>query len=65
MKVIKLKKLFVLNNIGLHIIKSILNVIMLYTNISLVPKPHPLTRSNSLVNEVDFLGITHFCNNLT
>ena len=24
-----------------------------------VPSPHPLTRKNSLVNHVKFLGITH------
>ena len=24
-----------------------------------VPRPHPLTRKNSLVNQVKFLGLTH------
>ena len=26
---------------------------------SLVPRPHPLTRRNGLVNQVDFLGLAH------
>ena len=26
---------------------------------SLVPRPHPLTRRNSLVNQVEFLGLAH------
>ena len=26
---------------------------------SLVPRPHPLTRRNSLVNQVEFLGLVH------
>ena len=33
---------------------------------NLVPRPHPLTRRNSLVNQVEFLGLSaHFCNNVT
>ena len=32
---------------------------MLYTNISLVPRPHPLMSRNSLVNQVEFLGLPH------
>ena len=27
--------------------------------VSLVPRPHPLTRRNGLVNQVDFLGLVH------
>ena len=27
--------------------------------VSLVPRPHPLTRRNGLVNEVEFLGLVH------
>ena len=27
--------------------------------LSLVPRPHPLTRRNGLVNQVDFLGLAH------
>ena len=27
--------------------------------ISLVPRPHPLMRRNSLVNQVEFLGLAH------
>ena len=26
---------------------------------SLIPRPHPLTRRNSLVNQVEFLGLAH------
>ena len=26
---------------------------------SLVPRPHPLTRRNGLVNQVEFLGLAH------
>ena len=26
---------------------------------SLVPRPHPLTRRNGLVNQVEFLGLVH------
>ena len=33
---------------------------------SLIPRPHPLTRRNGLVNQVEFLGLAHtFCNNIT
>ena len=27
--------------------------------VSLVPRPHPLTRRNGLVNQVEFLGLAH------
>ena len=31
---------------------------------SLIPRPHPLTRRNHLVNQVEFLGLVHaFCDN--
>ena len=26
---------------------------------SLIPRPHPLTRRNGLVNQVEFLGLAH------
>ena len=29
------------------------------TLVSLVPRPHPLTRRNDLVNQVEFLGLGH------
>ena len=28
-------------------------------SVSLVPRPHPLTRRNGLVNQVEFLGLAH------
>ena len=31
----------------------------LYIKTSLVPRPHPLTRRNGLVNQVEFLGLAH------
>ena len=32
-----------------------------YVSHSLVPRPHPLTRRNDLVNQVEFLGLETFC----
>ena len=32
---------------------------MLHFDPSLVPRPHPLTRRNGLVNQVEFLGLAH------
>ena len=32
---------------------------------SLVLRPHPLMRRNSLVNQIDFLGLVHFCDSIT
>ena len=31
---------------------------------SLVPWSHPLMRRNGLVNQIDFLGLVHFCNSV-
>ena len=36
-----------------------------YKRHSLVPRPHPLTRRNGLVNQVEFPGLAHFCDNVT
>ena len=37
----------------------LLNAIKRRNSLSLVPRPHPLTRRNGLVNQVEFLGLAH------
>ena len=33
--------------------------LLLRVLLSLIPRPHPLTRRNNLVNQVEFLGLVH------